>query len=53
MGRFEAFAMANKPWPSILDAVGNSIGYAWILIVVALVREVLGSGKSGSFHIWE
>jgi Na+-transporting NADH:ubiquinone oxidoreductase subunit D len=45
MGRFEAFAMANKPFPSILDAVGNAIGYAWILLLVALVREVLGSGK--------
>jgi Na+-transporting NADH:ubiquinone oxidoreductase subunit D len=45
MGRFEAFAMANKPFPSILDAIGNAIGYAWILLVVALVREVLGSGK--------
>src|SRR5690554_7024579 len=33
MGRFEAFAMANKPWPSILDAVGNAIGYAWILVL--------------------
>ncbi|MFT4986768.1 MAG: Na+-transporting NADH:ubiquinone oxidoreductase subunit D [Glaciecola sp.] len=45
MGRLEAFAMANKPWPSILDGFGNGLGYAWILIVVALVREVFGSGK--------
>jgi len=45
MGRFEAFAMANKPMPSILDAVGNAIGYAWILVVVSFFRELLGSGK--------
>jgi Na+-transporting NADH:ubiquinone oxidoreductase subunit D len=44
MGRFEAFAMGNKPVPSIFDAVGNALGYAWILIAVALVREVFGSG---------
>ncbi len=44
MGRFEAFAMANKPWPSIMDAVGNAVGYGWILIAVSLVREVFGSG---------
>lgn len=45
MGRFEAFAMGNKPFPSILDAIGNALGYAWILMVVALVREMFGSGK--------
>lgn len=45
MGRFEAFAMGNKPFPSILDGFGNSIGYAWILIAVAFFRELLGSGK--------
>ena len=45
MGRFEAFAMGNKKWPSVLDALGNGLGYAWILIVVAVVREVFGSGK--------
>lgn len=44
MGRFEAFAMANKPWPSILDAFGNALGYGWILIAVSAVREVFGSG---------
>lgn len=44
MGRFEAFAMANKPWPSILDAVGNGLGYGVILILVAVVREVFGAG---------
>src|SRR5690554_4948539 len=45
MGRFEAFAMGNKPWPSLLDGLGNALGYAWILMVIGLVREVLGSGK--------
>ena len=44
MGRFEAFAMANKPWPSFMDAMGNGLGYAWILIVVAFFRELFGSG---------
>ncbi len=44
MGRFEAFAMGNKPGPAALDGVGNGLGYAWILVVVALVREVFGSG---------
>lgn len=44
MGRFEAFAMANKPWPSLMDAFGNGLGYAWILVVVAVVRELFGSG---------
>ena len=44
MGRLEAFALANKPWKSFLDGLGNSFGYAWILIVVAFFRELLGSG---------
>lgn len=44
MGRFEAFAMGNKPWPSIMDALGNSFGYAWILILVSFIRELFGSG---------
>ena len=44
MGRLEAFALANKPWDSFLDGIGNSLGYAWILIVVAFFRELLGSG---------
>ena len=44
MGRFEAFAMGNKPWKSFLDGIGNAMGYAWILIVVAFFRELLGSG---------
>jgi len=44
MGRLEAFAMANKPWPSFLDGIGNGAGYGLILIIVAFFREFLGSG---------
>ena len=44
MGRLEAFALSNKPWPAFLDGVGNGIGYAIIMIIVAAVRELLGSG---------
>ncbi len=44
MGRLEAFAMANTPWPSFLDGIGNGIGYAIILIIVGFFRELLGSG---------
>lgn len=44
MGRLEAFALSNKPWPAFLDGVSNGIGYAIILIIVAAVRELLGSG---------
>lgn len=45
MGRLEAFAMGNKPWPALLDGIGNGAGYAWVLIAVAVVREFFGSGK--------
>jgi Na+-transporting NADH:ubiquinone oxidoreductase subunit D len=44
MGRLEAFAMGNKPWESFIDGLGNGFGYAWILVVVAFFRELLGSG---------
>ena len=44
MGRLEAFALGNKPWPSFLDGLGNAAGYALILIIVAFFRELLGSG---------
>ncbi|MDR1415448.1 MAG: NADH:ubiquinone reductase (Na(+)-transporting) subunit D [Odoribacteraceae bacterium] len=44
MGRIEAFALANKPWPSLLDGIGNGLGYAIVLLVVAFFRELLGSG---------
>lgn len=45
MGRLEAFALGNKPWPSFLDGIGNGAGYGIILIVVATIREILGSGS--------
>jgi Na+-transporting NADH:ubiquinone oxidoreductase subunit D len=45
MGRFEAFAMANKPWPSLLDGIGNGMGYTVLLLIVAFIRELLGSGS--------
>jgi Na+-transporting NADH:ubiquinone oxidoreductase subunit D len=45
MGRFEAYAMGNKPGPSALDAFGNAMGYAWILVAVAFFRELFGSGS--------
>jgi len=45
MGRLEAFAMGNKPWPSFMDGIGNGIGYAVILVVVGLIREIFGSGS--------
>ena len=45
MGRLAAFAMMNSPWPSFLDGIGNGLGYAWILVVVGFIREVLGSAS--------
>lgn len=45
MGRLEAFAMGNKVWPSVLDGIGNGLGYGAILIMVAIMRELLGSGS--------
>ncbi len=51
MGRLEAFAMMNKPWPSFLDGVGNGLGYAFILVVVGGVRELLGRGTLLDFKI--
>ncbi len=51
MGRLEAFAMANRPWPSFLDGVGNGIGYAIILIIVGFIRELLGSGTLLGFQV--
>jgi len=44
MGRLEAFAMANKPWTSFLDGIGNGAGYGLVIVLVAFVRELLGSG---------
>jgi Na+-transporting NADH:ubiquinone oxidoreductase subunit D len=51
MGRLEAFAMANKPWPSFLDGLGNGAGYGLILIIVAFFRELLGSGTIYGFPV--
>ena len=45
MGRLEAFALGNKPWPAFLDGVGNAAGYGLILMIVAFVRELFGSGS--------
>lgn len=45
MGRFEAFALGNKPWPALLDGLGNGLGYGLILVIVAFFRELLGSGS--------
>ena len=51
MGRLEAFAMQNGPWESFLDGVGNGLGYAKILVIVAFIRELLGSGTLLGFNI--
>lgn len=51
MGRLEAFAMGNKPWPSFLDGVGNGIGYTIILVIVGFFRELLGSGTLFGYQI--
>ncbi len=51
MGRAEAFALQNKPWPSFLDGLGNALGYGWILMVIATGREILGSGSILGFQI--
>ena len=51
LGRAEAFALQNKPWPSFLDGVGNGLGYSMILIAVAFGRELLGSGSLFGFQV--
>ncbi len=51
MGRLEAFAMMNSPWPSFLDGIGNGLGYAYILVVIGFVRELLGRGSLLGFQI--
>lgn len=52
MGRFEAFAMANGPWQSALDGVGNTIGYGIVLVIVSIFRELFGTGKLLGFEIF-
>ena len=51
MGRIEAFALANKPWPSLLDGIGNGLGYAYVLVLVGTVREFFGNGSLMGFQI--
>ena len=51
MGRLEAFAMQNAPWPSFLDGIGNGLGYAIILVIVGFVRELFGFGTLFGFNI--
>lgn len=51
MGRLEAYAMANKPWKSFLDGIGNGLGYALILIIIAATRELFGKGSLLDFKI--
>lgn len=53
MGRLEAFALGNKPWPSFLDGIGNAAGYGIILIIVGFFRELLGSGELLGYPIFE
>ncbi|MEM9324806.1 MAG: NADH:ubiquinone reductase (Na(+)-transporting) subunit D [Bacteroidota bacterium] len=53
MGRLEAFAMGNKPYDAILDGFGSGFGYAWIILVVAFFRELLGSGSIWDFKVFE
>ena len=51
MGRLEAFALSNKPWPAFLDGIGNGLGYMIILVIVAFFRELLGSGTLLGFPV--
>jgi Na+-transporting NADH:ubiquinone oxidoreductase subunit D len=53
MGRLEAFAMTNKPWPSFIDGIGNGAGYGLILVVVSFFRELLGSGTIYGYPVLE
>ena len=53
MGRLEAFAMANKPYDSILDGLGSGFGYAWVILAIAFFRELFGSGSLFDFKIFE
>jgi len=52
MGRFEAFAMANGPWQSALDGLGNALGYGIILVIVSVFRELFGTGKLMGINIF-
>src|SRR5262245_1649208 len=52
MGRLEAYAMGNKPWPSFLDGIGNGIGYGIILMILAFVRELFGAGSLFGYKVF-
>jgi Na+-transporting NADH:ubiquinone oxidoreductase subunit D len=52
MGRLEAFALGNKPWPAFLDGLGNSAGYGVILIIVAFFRELFGAGTIWGYQVF-
>lgn len=51
MGRLEAYAMANKPWPSFIDGIGNGLGYGLILIIVSVIREIFGTGELLGYRV--
>lgn len=51
MGRVEAFALGNKPWPAFLDGIGNGLGYGIILVIIGFFRELLGSGSLWGYQV--
>ena len=51
LGRLEAFSLGNKPWASLIDGIGSSLGYAWVLIAIGVVRELFGSGNLYGYQI--
>lgn len=51
MGRVEAFALSNKPLPSLLDGIGNGLGYGAVLVIIGFVRELLGSGTLFGYQV--
>ncbi len=51
MGRLEAYALNNKPWPSFLDGIGNAFGYGWVLLTVGFFRELFGSGTLMGYQV--
>jgi Na+-transporting NADH:ubiquinone oxidoreductase subunit D len=51
MGRLEAFASTNKPWPSFLDAVGMGLGYTFVLVAISIIRELLGFGTILGYQV--
>lgn len=51
MGRLEAFALNNRPWPAFLDGIGNGLGYGLILVIVAFIRELFGTGQLMGFQV--